>query len=65
LPDPLLIEFYLFALNNDNMKLMKLIMGFFFKRESRRSPISEAVSEAFKETFKAMGYRFNDDDNKV
>jgi hypothetical protein len=45
------------------MKLIALIMGLFFKPKSRRSPISEAVSEGIKDAFKEMGYRFNKNDN--
>ncbi|MEP6950019.1 MAG: hypothetical protein ABI863_12115 [Ginsengibacter sp.] len=44
---------------------MKLIIAFFVKPKSHQSPGSEAISEAFKETFKEMGYRFNDSDNKA
>ena len=36
------------------MKLVKLIMEFLFRRKKRHSPYSEAVSEAFRETFKDM-----------
>ena len=47
------------------MKLIALIMGLFFKRKSRPSPISEAVSEGIKDTFKEMGYHFNENEQKV
>jgi hypothetical protein len=40
-------------------------MIFFAQRKSYQSPFSKAVSETFKETFRAMGYHFNDDDNKA
>ena len=46
------------------MKLLGLIIGLFFKRESRASQISEAVSEGIKDTFKEMGYHFNENDKK-
>ena len=41
------------------MKLIKLIRRFFLKRKSGPSPLAEAISEAFNETFKEMGYPFN------
>jgi hypothetical protein len=47
------------------MKLIKLIMDFFINRKSHPSHVTEAVSEAFKETFKEMGYRINDNDSKA
>jgi hypothetical protein len=60
-----LLRGFTFFIKQWNMKLMKLIMGFFVKSKSHQSPFSEAVSEAFKETFKEMGYRFEDNDNSI
>jgi hypothetical protein len=48
-----------------DMKLMKLIMDFFVKRKNHPSPVSQAVSEAFKETFKEMGYCLNDNSKRI
>jgi len=48
-----------------NMKLIALIVSLIFKRKSRPSPFSEAVSEGIKEAFKEMGYRLNENDNKI
>ena len=46
------------------MKLIGLIIGLFFKRESGASQIAEAVSEGIKDTFREMGYHFNENDKK-
>jgi len=46
------------------MKLIGLIIGLFFKRESGVSQIAEAVSEGIKDTFREMGYHFNENDKK-
>ena len=41
------------------MKLIKRLMRNFFVRKSNRLDFSNAVSEAFTETFKEMGYKIN------
>jgi hypothetical protein len=47
------------------MKLIALITGLFSKRKNRPSAISEAVSEGIKDTFKEMGYHFNENEKTV
>jgi hypothetical protein len=44
------------------MKLLALIMGFFVKRKTYQSHISEAVSEGIKDAFKEMGNCFHKSD---
>jgi hypothetical protein len=42
------------------MKLIALIIGLFSKSKNGPSAIAEAVSEGIKDTFKEMGYYFNE-----
>jgi hypothetical protein len=49
--------------NSGSMKLMKLIRDFFSKRKNKPSPISVAISEAFRESFKEMEYPFKNNSN--
>jgi hypothetical protein len=43
--------------NNHKMKLIKFLKRLFWKYEKPPNPISDAISEGFKEAFKEMGYQ--------